>query len=86
MSADNAVYIRPMPNGKFAVKEINSFYPEELTTDEEIDKEFAGAPQYNTEEEAWQADEVIQEQAEKDQRVIEYASQVIPRKSHSQDE
>lgn len=84
MSADNAVFIRPMPNGKFAVKEINSLYPEDMTSDEEIDKEFAGAPQFNTEEEAWQADEAIQEQAEKDQRIIEYATQVILRRSENE--
>ena len=81
MSADNAVYIRPMPNGKFAVREINSFYYEEGLSDEEIDREFIGAPQYNTEDEAWQADEAIQDKAERDQRVIEYASQLIPRQT-----
>lgn len=80
MSADNAIYIRPMPGGKFAVLEISSFYTDGMT-DEQIDKEFQHAPKFDTLEEAWEEDERIQETAEENGWYIEYGTEVLHRKT-----
>lgn len=39
MSADNAIYIRPLKNGKFAVDCISSLYHEEMTDGHELTME-----------------------------------------------
>lgn len=80
MSADNAIYIRPLKNGKFAVKCISSFYHEEYT-DEEIDKDFMGQKEFDTLEQAWDEEERIQDEWDKGGSYIEYGSEVIERKN-----
>lgn len=79
MSADNAVYIRPLKNGKFAVKVISSYYHEDYT-DEEIDEDFQNEKQFDTLEEAEDEDERIQDEWFNKGWIIEYGSEVIERK------
>lgn len=79
MSADNAIYIRPLKTGGYAVKCINSLYPEQIN-DEQIDSEFKDAPVFETLDEAWQHEEFIQEEYEDSGNYIEYGSEVLERK------
>lgn len=79
MSADNAVYIRPMPDGRIAVKLINSLYAEDMS-DSDLDKEFADAPQFNTMEDAYNEDERIQDEVANKGGYIEYGTEILKRK------
>lgn len=80
MSADNAIYIRPMKNGEFRVKEIRSFYHEGMT-DEEIDREFLNDFKIaTTEDEADEIADVLCELIEKGGGYVEYGTDFIKRK------
>jgi len=79
MSADNAIYIRELPNHNFAVKCIHSFYCEELT-EEQIDESFQNLKTFDTLNEAWEEEERIQQQYAEDGMYIEYGSEVLLRK------
>jgi len=80
MSADNAIYIRELPNHKFAVDCISSFYPDDLT-DEQIDESFQNLETFDTLNEAWEEEERIQQQYDEDGNYIEYGTEVLLRKN-----
>lgn len=84
MSADNAVYIRPMSDGLYAVKLISSLYTE-VMSDDEIDKEFLHAPKFVSLEAAWAEDERIQDEAELEGTYIEYGTEILERQPHVTD-
>lgn len=79
MSADNAIYIRPLKNGNFAVKCISSLYPDELT-DEEIDENFADLKEFSTLEDARKEVYRIYDEYEKSCWIIEYGHEILDRK------
>lgn len=79
MSADNAIYIRPLKTGGYAVKCISSLYPE-YGNEEGIDEEFKDAPVFATLDEAWEHEEKIQQEHEDSGFYIEYGSEVLMRK------
>lgn len=83
MSADNSIYIRPLKNGKFAVKCISSLYPEFLT-DEEIDNAFSrleDSQLCETLEAAELEVERIYDEYEKFGWIIEYGDEILERKT-----
>lgn len=79
MSADNAIYVRPLKNGKFAVKCISSLYPEDLD-DEQIDSFFEGCDEHDTLEDAELIEDEIVEEYYTNSMVIEYGTEVLHRK------
>lgn len=79
MSADNAIYIRPLKNGGYAVKCISSLYPE-YGNEEGIDEEFKDAPVFATLDEAWEREKLIQKEYEDSGSYIEYGSEILHRK------
>ncbi len=82
MSADNAIYIRPLKNGKFAVDCISSLYHEEMT-DEEIDAAFShleDSQLCETLEDAEKEIERIYDEYDRHGRYIEYGEDFIKRK------
>lgn len=83
MSADNHAWIRPTKNGKWAVKIISSLYPESRGwTDWELDKQFQGSPEFETEEEACDAADRMIEEAESLGHYVEYGTAFCPRMEH----
>lgn len=87
MSADNHAWIRPLKNGRWAVRVISSLYPEdEGWTDEALDAEFKDAPQFKTKDEAWTAAFNMIEEEESQGRYVEYGVALCPRKEHGFDE
>lgn len=78
MSADNAIYIRQMPNGQYAVQDdsFSSLGGGDTLTDGQIDSCFAGAALYNTHDEACQAAIRMEE----DTYIVEYGIIELPRK------
>ena len=80
MSADNTIFIRPMKNGEFRVKEIRSFYHEQMS-DEEIDREFECDSEIaETEEKADEIAETLLDLIEESGGYVEYGLDLLPRK------
>ncbi len=84
MSADNAIYIRPMLNGNWRVACLGTFVADSLN-DEQIDEQFANAPEFGTLSEAWSEEDRIQDKSELDGCVIEYGSEIISRQNVSRE-
>jgi hypothetical protein len=80
MSADNAIYIRHLPNKKFAVKCISSLYHEEMT-DEEIDSEFLAEKELDSLDAAYDEAERIDAEWDEKGWHIEYGWEELPRKA-----
>jgi hypothetical protein len=78
MSADNAIYIRPLKNGKFAVKCISSFYTEGMT-ENEIDLEFENSTQFDSQESVDIEIERINDEYESEGMYIEYQEEYLTR-------
>lgn len=68
-----------MPDGRIAVKLINSLYAEDMP-DSDLDKEFADAPQFTSMEEAYDEDERIQDEVANEGGYIEYGTEILKRK------
>jgi predicted DNA-binding protein YlxM (UPF0122 family) len=78
MSADNAIYTRPLKNGKYVVKCISSLYPDDLS-DAEIDEAFEGSTEFDTIEDSDKEVDRIYDEYEKSGHIIEYGHEILHR-------
>lgn len=78
MSADNAIYIRPLKDGKFAVECISSLYTEDMTEDQ-IDSVFKDSPKFDSEELAEIEMERIYDEYDSKGLYIEYGHEYLTR-------
>lgn len=79
MSADNAIYIRPMKDGKFRIKELRSFYGHSLTQDQADSYFFSEYEESETEFEAEEIAEKLIEKIEDGGGYVEYGTEVLAR-------
>jgi len=83
MSADNAIYIRPLKNGKYAVDCISSLYPDDLS-DEEIDSafdHFEDHQLFDSLEAAENEVDRIYDEYERNRWIIEYGHEILNRRN-----
>lgn len=80
MSADNAIYIRPLKNGKFAVECISSLYIDQphKWTDEEIDEVFENSEIVDSMEAAREVEKRLYEET----FLIEYGTEILERRGN----